>query len=173
MSELNPATPAGFAALKQFLKRLDQFTYWIIVAMIGGMTILVALQVILRYFFGTSIDSADELSRLLFVWSIFIAIPHGVRHGVHVGIDVFVSLLPSAAREVIFRLTCVVSLLLMALVFLGAWTAVIERWPELMPTLPISSAVFYIPLLICAGHSFLHLLLLLRCGSKTWLGENL
>lgn len=173
MNQSKPVMPAGFGALKAALKRFDNLTYWVIVFMTGGMASLVALQVVLRYFFSMSIDSADELSRLLFVWAIFIAIPHGVRHGVHVGIDIFVNLLPNTAREVIFRITCAISLLLMFLVFLGSWTATVERWPELMPTLPISSAVFYIPLLICAGHSALHLLLLLRCGSKTWAGDNL
>ena len=173
MSQPSPAMPAGFGMLKLLLKRFDNLTYWVIVFMTGGMAFVIALQVILRYFFSTSIDSADELSRLLFVWAIFIAIPHGVRHGVHVGIDVFVNLLPNATREAVFRLTCAISLLLMILVFFGSWTATVERWPELMPTLPITSALFYIPILISAAHSFFHLLLLLRCGSKTWEGENL
>lgn len=172
MSEASPALSPLFAALKSFLSRVDRLTYWIIVAVIGTMTVIVAVQVIMRYFFGLSIDSADELSRLLFVWSIFLAVPHGVRLGIHVGIDVLVGTLSATARDRIFRATCLVSMVLMAVVCLGAWTATLERWPELMPTLPLSSGMFYIPLLICAVHSFLHLLLQMRCGAQVWAGEN-
>ena len=48
---------------------------------------LVSVQVLLRYAFKNSIGWADEVSRLLFVSSIFLAIPLGMKEGAHIGIE--------------------------------------------------------------------------------------
>ena len=37
-----------------------------------------------------------------------------------------------------------------------------------MPTINVTSAVYYIAVLVAAGHSLLHLLLLAWGGAKTW-----
>ena len=70
----------------------------------AGMAMLVSAQVFMRYVMSSSIDAADELSRLFFVWSIFLAIPHGMRRGVHVGIDVIARMLPHRVQDVLHRL---------------------------------------------------------------------
>ncbi|WP_436792257.1 TRAP transporter small permease [Amphritea atlantica] len=113
-------------------------------------------------------DSADELARLCFVWTIFLAIPHGIRHGAHVGIDLLVHKLPAGIEETLLRVMALVSMFLMVMIMMGSWQATIDRWPELMPTLPITSAVYYIALLVCAVHSILHLAVLAWGGSKIW-----
>jgi TRAP-type C4-dicarboxylate transport system permease small subunit len=143
---------------------VDRTSYWGVVVALGMMTVLVTAQVITRYVFNSSIDSADELSRLFFVWSIFLAIPHGVKFGTHVGIDLLVSRLAEAKRELVFRGVSAMGALLMAVVFYAALIATIDKWPELMPTLNFTAAVYYIPVLICAGHSILHLLLQTSSG---------
>ncbi|PMR77810.1 TRAP transporter small permease [Billgrantia endophytica] len=166
-----PPRGGAFAVFKRLVGVLDTATYGVIVLTMGAMVLIVSLQVFWRYVLGSSIDSADELSRLFFVWSIFLAIPHGVKHGVHVGIDLFVMMMPAGLREMLFKLMAVISTALMLLVMLGAFVATLDRWPELMPTLPITSAVYYIAVLICGGHAFLHLALLAWGGSRTWEGE--
>lgn len=173
--DARPALPpkgGGFGVLKRFLGFFDATTYWAIVAVMGLMATIVSLQVFWRYVLGSSIDSADELSRLCFIWAIFLAIPHGVKHGVHVGIDLFVMLMPIWLREWLFRAVAAISTLLMLMVMLGAWVATLDRWPELMPTLAITSSVYYIALLICGLHAFLHLALLAWGGSRTWEEET-
>lgn len=163
-----PRSKDPFQRVQWVVERLDAITYWGIVVVMGLMVTIVALQVFWRYVLGSSIDAADELSRLCFVWAIFLAIPHGVKHGVHVGIDLFVMMVPAWLKEVLFRLMAGVSTLLMMMVMVGAWVATVDRWPELMPTLPITSAIYYIAVLICGAHAFLHLALLAWGGSRTW-----
>lgn len=162
----------AFQAFKRLIGWIDRTTYWGIVAAMGLMSVLVALQVFMRYALGSSIDSADELSRLFFVWAIFLAIPHGVKHGVHVGIDLFVRMAPHAVQELLFRVMAALGTLLMVMVMAGGWVATADRWPELMPTLPITSAVYYIAVLVCGAHALLHLALLAWGGSRTWQGEH-
>lgn len=165
---------SGFLAVfRSGVNALDRVTYWLIVAVMMAMTTLVSLQVFFRYALASSIDSADELARLFFVWAIFLAIPHGVRYGIHVGIDLFVKLLPARAEEVIYRVMAAASALLMALVFVFGLTATIQKWSQLMPTLPISAGLFYCAVVFCAGHSFLHLMYLTLAGQHAWGDEAL
>ncbi|HRP96480.1 MAG TPA: TRAP transporter small permease [Rhodocyclaceae bacterium] len=167
-----PVRSGAFSGLKRLIGWIDRGTYWGIVVAMGSMSVLVSLQVFMRYALGSSIDSADELSRLFFVWAIFLAIPHGVKHGVHVGIDLFVRMAPHAVQEVLFRVMAALGTVLMVMVMVGGWVATVDRWPELMPTLPVTSAVYYIAVLVCGAHALLHLALLAWGGSRTWQGET-
>ncbi|MFT6903484.1 MAG: TRAP-type C4-dicarboxylate transport system permease small subunit [Oleiphilaceae bacterium] len=157
-----------FKQTRRVIEWTDIASYWTIVITMGLMVMIVSLQVLWRYVLGSSIDSADELARLFFVWTIFLAIPHGIKSGAHIGIDLLVVRLPDNYREILFRVITAVSCLLMLTVMFGAWTAMLDRWPELMPTLPITSAIYYIALLICGTHSFMHLVFLSWGGSKAW-----
>lgn len=160
-----------FGGLKWLVGRLDMATYWLIVVALAAMCVLVSLQVVLRYVFAASLDSADELSRLCFVWVIFLAIPHGIKQGVHVGIDLFVRALPVRFQAVLFRLMAALGMVLMAMLVAGSWAASVDRWPQLMPTLPISSGIYYVAVLACGVHGLLHLGVLAWGGARTWAGE--
>ncbi len=162
------AAASRFRMARSLISALDRASYAIIVLAMAAMAVIVAVQVLLRYAFAASIDSAEELSRLCFVWAMFLAIPHGVRYGVHVGIDALVSLFPAGLRRVLFRITSALGALLMALVFYAAIFVTADKWQELMPTIEFTAAVFYVAVLISAGHSFLHLLLLAWGGEGTW-----
>lgn len=144
--------------VKSLLTFCDRATYWGVVLSLGLMTALVTAQVVTRYLLNSSIDSADELSRLFFVWAIFLAIPHGVKYGTHVGIDLLVVKLGVKKREALFRFVSGMSAVLMIVVLYAAIVATIDKWPELMPTLNFTAAIYYIPVTICSAHSLLHLL---------------
>lgn len=148
--------------------RIDRVSFWLIVGAMGGMAGLVSLQVFMRYALASSIDWAEEVSRLFFVWTMFLAIPHGVRAGVHVGIDVLVLQFPENLQERLFRVMAGLGSLLMLVVFGYALIVVRQTWQELMPTVNVTAAVYYIAVLISAGHAFLHLALLGWGGSKIW-----
>ncbi|MEO3427449.1 TRAP transporter small permease [Pelagibius sp. CAU 1746] len=150
------------------LERIDRVSHWAIVLVMGGMASIVSIQVLFRYVFNYSIDSADELSRLFFVWSIFLSIPHGVRFGIHVGIDLLVRNLDEAVKDKLGRSLNAVSAVLMGFVFVIGWQATMDKWPELMPTLPVSAGLYYVAVVICAGHSFLHLVYLAWHGNGAW-----
>lgn len=154
--------------LRAFLQVLDKISYFLIIIAMLAMVVMVSLQVFWRYVLGSSIDSADELSRLFFIWTMFLAIPQGVKYSVHVGIDLLVKALNKNWQEILFRITAVAGAVLMAAVFYAAVIATADKWQELMPTISITAGVYYIAVLICAVHSFLHLILLAWMGSTTW-----
>ncbi len=170
---LPPLPPWRGSGVQRIVSWIDQVSIAFIVVTMVGMSLIVVAQVFWRHVLGSSIDSADELSRLLFVWAMFLAVPHGVKYGVHVGIDLLLTYLKPGMREAVFRFTSAAGAILMITVFIASWIATGEKWQQLMPTLPITSAVFYICILISSIHSALHLMLYALGGSSIWGGRTL
>lgn len=148
------------SAVQSVVDRLDLGSRWAIIAAFTVMVVVVSLQVLFRYFLNFSLDWADEVARLTFVWAAFLGVPHGVKIGAHVGIDFVARLLPPSAFTWIFRALCLASATLMAVV---AWQAVViarETWDQLMPVLDFSTGWFYIAITVSGVHSMVHFLLL-------------
>lgn len=157
---MSAGEPASWAAryVRRGLNAIDWILGALVVLAMAAMTIIVAVQVGLRYGLNESLDWADEVSRLTFVWAVFLAIPLGIKRGSHVGMELLTGWLPGAARRALFR---AVSLLATALMAIVAWQAVIlvrDQWDEPMSTLDVSVGLFMLPLAIGAVHSVLHLL---------------
>ncbi|MGY6633036.1 MAG: TRAP transporter small permease [Alkalilacustris sp.] len=139
------------------LDAVDTVSRWSIIAAMAVMTATVVAQVFFRYVLNDSIDAADEVSRLAFVWSILLAIPHGLKTGAHVGIDLLVGRLGRGARSAIFRMTSAAGIVLLLVVAWQALGMAQRVWDQPMPTLPLSNGVFYVGLVISMGHAVLHL----------------
>lgn len=146
--------------MRAVVERLDRCSRWLIIAAFAVMVGIVSLQVLFRYFLNLSLDWADEIGRLTFVWAAFLGVPHGVKIGAHVGIDLVAKLLPPSPLAWVFRAGCAASAALMAVV---AWQSVViahETWDQLMPVLDFSTGWFYIAITVCGVHSLIHFLLL-------------
>ncbi|MBI3372814.1 MAG: TRAP transporter small permease [Betaproteobacteria bacterium] len=143
---------------------LDQAARVTIVATLSGMVVVVSAQVALRYGLNTSLDWGEDIARMLFVWSIFLALPLGVNSGAHIGIELLVCRLPDAAQRWLTRLTAALACALMAVVAYQAGVLVLDQWDENLPTLEVSAALFMVPVCIGAAHSVLHLLRLVGSG---------
>lgn len=146
--------------LRTALARLDLASRWLIIAAFAVMVVVVALQVLFRYFLNLSLDWADEVGRLTFVWTAFLGVPHGVKIGAHVGIDFVAKLMPPAPLAWVFRASCAACAALMGIV---AWQSVViagETWDQLMPVLDFSTGWFYVAIAVCGVHSLLHFVLL-------------
>lgn len=152
-------------APQRALAVIDRVAAHAIIAIMAGMVVVVSLQVFLRYAFNTSIDWADDIGRLLFVWAIFLTIPLGIREGIHIGIELIVKLFSPAMQRALTRLMGVLTVLMMAIVCYQAVLVTIDQWDEHMPTLNVTVAVFMIPVAIGAAHSVLHLLRLVVSGT--------
>ena len=163
-----PVIGSAFTLLINLVRGIDRVSFWAVVICMGLMALLVSAQVFFRYILSSSIDSADELSRLFFVWAMFLAIPHGIKSNIHVGIDVIVRRLDETIRTQLSRLISLASAILMALVFVVTISVIGDKWQELMPTMEITAAVYYIAVLIATGHAFLHLLVLAWGGPMIW-----
>ena len=145
----------GFALM---IASVDLIAAWAVVVAISVMVLLVALQVLLRYVFNTSLGWTDESSRLAFVWSIFLGIPLGIRRGSHIGIEFLTARLGAFSRDSLARAMALLGAALMALVSWQSARIAWEQWDELMGTVEMSSGWFMLAVAFGAGHSLLHLL---------------
>jgi TRAP-type C4-dicarboxylate transport system permease small subunit len=155
--------PAGAWPLRA-LRAVDRLLTTALVAAVLAMVAVVSAQVALRYGLNRSIDWADEIGRLAFVWAIFLAIPLGVRDGAHIGIDLLVDKLPPAARSAVRRAGAALGAVMTAAI---AWAAVgvaREQWDELMATVDLSVGWFIVPVALGFAVSALHLARIVVAG---------
>jgi TRAP-type transport system small permease protein len=146
------------AGFRRGLAALDWIVAKVVIGSMAVMTTVIAAQVFTRYALNLSLDWAEEISRLFFVWSIFFAVPLGVKRGAHVGISLVTDRLPAAMRDGLFRAMSVLAMLLMAVVLYEAAVLTRDQWDEPMATLDYSVGWFMLPLAFGAAHAFLHLL---------------
>ena len=156
MSIAKPAARTGF--FWRMLDGIDWVAALLVILIMTGMVVVVSTQVFLRYVLNLSLDWAEEISRLLFVWSIFLAIPLGIKRGSHLSIVLLTERLPPGLRTRLFRTMSALAMALMAVVAWQAGVLTRDQWDEPMSTLNISVGLFMLPLAIGAVHSLLHLL---------------
>lgn len=153
------AAPSGKAGrpLAALIAGLDVAASWLIVFLLSGMVAIVVSQVVLRYVFNSSFGWADEASRLAFVWTMFLAIPLGVKAGVHIGMEIVVERLPAPWRDALARLMALIAMTMMLLVAWNSLWLAIDQWDELMASVNASAAWFIVPLVASGLHGALHL----------------
>lgn len=76
---------------------------------------LITLQVILRFVFQGGFAWGEEVSRFIFVWLVFLAIPYAARNSRHIGIDFIRELFPVPVRKLFLVLVDVAAIVMFGL----------------------------------------------------------
>lgn len=154
-----PGTPGPlFFPLRSAVDAVDRASFLVVVAAMAGMAALVSIQVFFRYALSDSIDWADEVSRMAFVWSIFIAIPLGIREGAHVGIDLLTNRLPRPLARQINRVMLALAFVLLCVVVYESVIVAYQTWSERLGAINISSSYFFVAVIVGSAHGALHML---------------
>jgi TRAP-type C4-dicarboxylate transport system permease small subunit len=146
------------------LDLIDRSVMGALLVTVTVMVGVVSAQVALRYGFNQSFDWADEVARLAFVWSMFLAIPLGVRQGAHIGIDIVVNRMPPPVQSLLRRGAAALCAAMMLAIAWAALGVAREQWDELMSVLDWSVGWFIVPVGIGALLSALHLARIAICG---------
>lgn len=122
-------------------------------ACLGVMAVSVFVNVVLRYGFGNGIAASEELSRLLFVWMVFIGATAAYPAGEHMAFTSLVAMLqrrPLAllAMTVLIRLLVLLACVLTAW---GAWQQVVVGMDSRSVVLGYPAALLPLPVFLCAG----------------------
>jgi TRAP-type transport system small permease protein len=121
-------------------------------ACLAVMATAVFVNVVLRYGFGTGVAASEELSRLLFVWMVFIGATAAYPTGEHMAFTSLIGLL-RRRRGAFAAMTIVVRLLVIlacALLAWGAWQQVVVGLGSRSVVLGYPSALLPLPALLCA-----------------------
>ena len=139
------------------LNALDRATQVLLVLVVGVMVAVVSAQVVARYGFNTGLGWADGVSRLAFVWCVFLGIAVAVKARAHIGITLLVDALPATLGGLLRRSMLLASAGLSAVV---AWQSVVialDQWDERMMSLELSTGWFLIPVAAGGALSALYL----------------
>jgi C4-dicarboxylate transporter DctQ subunit len=93
----------------------------IIALLMATMTLLVFVEVVLRFGFGVGMMWAQELTLLLSAWMVLFGVSYGIKVGAHIGVDALVKTLPPLARRIIGGTAIVACLFYCSLFIKGSW----------------------------------------------------
>ncbi len=109
------------ANLKSALNGLANALQKIIVALAVTMLLALTLQVFMRFVMGKALSWSEELALACFSWVMLLSIALGVRHSIHVRMDLFIDRLPPMIRH---RANQIIWLVIAGLGFFIAWSGV-------------------------------------------------
>ncbi|GAB1381975.1 TRAP transporter small permease [Burkholderiales bacterium] len=115
----------------------------LIVACLAVMGLLVFGNVVLRYAFNTGIAISEELSRLLFVWLIFMGAVLASAQRIHIGFDTLLQAVGPRTRRLLVTLTGLLLLAGCAIFIVGGWRQTQINLANSYPVLGISYAWLY------------------------------
>ena len=108
----------ALARVEQALVRICEVA---LVVLLGGMTVMVFGNVVMRYGFNSGWNFSEEMSRYFFVWLTFTGAILAFRDHNHVGVETFVRILGPVGRQVCIAATNAIILLCAAILFWGTW----------------------------------------------------
>lgn len=130
------------------MKTLAQFVgkaiETICVIILAAMSILVFLNVVLRYGFNSSINITEEVSRYLFVWLTFLAAVLAFNENQHVSVTVFVEKFSPTAKKLLFIITDVIMLFCCYLIVDGSWIQFNLNLNNLAPISGLPQGITYL-----------------------------
>ena len=116
------------------------------------MAVSVFVNVVLRYGFGSGVAASEELSRLLFVWMVFIGATAAYPAGEHMAFTSLVAGLRTRPRVMAVVTVLIRLLVLLACVLIGwgAWQQVVVGLDSTSVVLRYPTALLPLPAFLCA-----------------------
>ncbi len=156
---------------------IDNFEKYTITVAFGVATLMLFVNVVLRYIFDTGFFWVLELVQYLFAWVVLIGAAHGVKAGIHLGINIVLERLPPRAHFATLMFAVVCCLVFVAIVDYQSvlYTAKIYHWGDLTQDLRIPQWLPYVAIPVGLSLMLYHFLVLavevLR-GRRTTIHNN-
>lgn len=107
--------------MKAFAQLVGKAIEAFVVVILSAMSILVFLNVVLRYGFNSSINITEEVSRYMFVWLAFLGAALAFSENQHVSVTILTSKLSPLARKILSIFTDFTMLFCCYLIVDGSW----------------------------------------------------
>lgn len=134
-----PRTFIMQALLNRYCRLLDHIQ----VGLLAFMTVLVFVNVALRYLFNSGITVSEEVARWAFIWIVFLGAIVALNNRTHLGSDLFYALLPRVLHKPLFILGRLLMLYIAWLVLAGSWEQMMINADIPAPTTEWSMGIFY------------------------------
>lgn len=110
---------------------------------LGFMSIIIVVQVIGRYFFGSAFNWAEEISRYLMVWSVFLGAALALRTQSLIAVEVISERLAVRAKRGLKIVVCSISLVFFVILFLKGLDILNNVKMQRSPAMQISMFIPY------------------------------
>lgn len=87
---------ASVVTIKKFLNNFEEY---FVVWSLALMTVLVFVQIIMRYVFSNSLSWSEELAKYIFLWLSWIGASYAVKERAHFRVEMFANLLKGNPRK--------------------------------------------------------------------------
>ncbi len=136
-------------------------------------TVIVLVNVFLRYFVKTGLFWSEEVATICFVWSVFLGSAAAYRRGAHIGVDILVNKFPKPIRNTIKLLVNLILIVVNAYILYLSVVFVSLSYVKPTAVLGISSAWVSSSLIVSFGlttiYSIMHFV---NCAKMIMRGET-
>ena len=141
-----PIAHPRLARVGKFLGFLSNASLYIAGAGLVAMSVIVLWQVFVRFVLNWGQAWTELTSIMIMSWFIFLGAAVGVRENYHLGFDVLLYVLPKGSKKVLRTISDAVVLAFAVGMVIYGITLMQLQWSERMPSLGISGAFRYLPL---------------------------
>lgn len=144
----------------RWLNRLEEAVIGLLLVVL---TILVFVQTVMRFGFGSTISWVTEGSLTLAAWFVLFGASHGIKEGTHIGVDLLTRALPQPIKRAVAVVAVSACLGYAGLFLYGSWVYLEKMWMLDLPMedLPIPTWAAHSVLLIGFGLIAIRLIVLL------------
>ncbi len=126
----------------------DRITDWLMAALLAFMVIVVFSSVVLRYAFGTGWTGAEELSRLAFVWLVFVGVASSMRRGELMAFSMIRDRFPELFRRVVDSISWLMVAAASGMAAMGGWNQMQFGWTINSPVVGYPLAMAMLPVMV-------------------------
>jgi C4-dicarboxylate transporter DctQ subunit len=104
-----------------FMRLINRFEEAIICILLILTTLLVFLDVVMRFGFNSGFMWTQELTLHMSAWMVLFGASYGLKVGSHIGMDAFVKLFPVIGQRILSAIAAILALIYCSLIFYGSW----------------------------------------------------
>jgi TRAP-type C4-dicarboxylate transport system permease small subunit len=90
-------------AIRQLSEKVSRFAEKVVqvtlVGMVATMTVIIIIQVFMRYLFLYSLSWSEEVARYLMIWVSFLGASLALKYGFHIGVEFVINRFPEKMRN--------------------------------------------------------------------------
>ena len=148
--------------MRRFESLFLAFNRWLLIAILGLMSLIIFTNVGLRYLTNESLPWAEEVARHLMIWLTFVGCGPVLRYGGHIAIDNLQDALPVAWALALRWLIVLLMLGLFGFFMYFGWDYMDRTQYQSTPATQISFAWIYMALPLGMAMTLIHWLLIVR-----------
>ncbi|WP_422124332.1 TRAP transporter small permease [Planococcus sp. X10-3] len=125
------------------ITNISNILKFLIALCLASMAVLIFGNVVLRYGFNTGIVWAEEMSRFLFVWMIFLGAIVALKENNHLSVDILTKRVPPPIKKFLYIFSNLIVLFSLWIVLEGSWNMTLKNLNNTAPVTKLPYAYLY------------------------------